>query len=517
MANIVKYSRVSSDDQIKNFSVPQQNDDLDKWAEQRGHTIVASFSDEGFSAWNFDRPDWKALVNYCKENKDKVDYVLVALWDRFGRNVIECLTWIDVMNQKYGIEVNSISQWIDFRVPESDLMLSIYLTNGQVYLKRLKINTQTGIKSAWEKGYYPNGAPFGYDNVRINGRGSIAPNSDAQIVKWIFETYTTMPVGIRELITMTRRRWGKSPTRTGMHLLLKRVAYTGYVNVPADGENPAYITQGVHEGIIDLQTFEKAQEILEGKAPARSFRKDIDENLPLRPHLICPRCGRSLTGSASKGRSRYYYYYHCNAPCKARYKSEDAHDQFYGLLSAIKPSPAVLALFEELLTRELQQVQKDGKKRLKEIYKQTIELNQQIDEAEDMVFDGRIKQEVFERGKSKRLREIELLEHEAKQIESVGKENISWVKETCLLLKNIDSFYRDADFDTKTKLTGSIFPEKLTFDENGYRTTTVNPLITALMAGNPDFINQKAQKKDTNFLVSCSVAGAGLEPATFGL
>ena len=35
--------------------------------------------------------------------------------------------------------------------------------------------------------------------------------------------------------------------------------------------------------------------------------------LQLRGHLICPKCGKLLIGSAFKGRSGKYYYYHYDA------------------------------------------------------------------------------------------------------------------------------------------------------------------------------------------------------------
>src|SRR5581483_8523973 len=35
------------------------------------------------------------------------------------------------------------------------------------------------------------------------------------------------------------------------------------------------------------------------------------EAFPLRGRLLCPKCGKPMTGSVSRGRSRQYAYYHC--------------------------------------------------------------------------------------------------------------------------------------------------------------------------------------------------------------
>ncbi|MEO7978051.1 zinc ribbon domain-containing protein [Flavobacterium sp.] len=42
-------------------------------------------------------------------------------------------------------------------------------------------------------------------------------------------------------------------------------------------------------------------------------------HLPLRGYLLCPECGKLLTGSPSKGRNQYYRYYHCASSCGVRF------------------------------------------------------------------------------------------------------------------------------------------------------------------------------------------------------
>ena len=67
--------------------------------------------------------------------------------------------------------------------------------------------------------------------------------------------------------------------------------------------------------------------------------------LPLRGFLVCPACGRMLTGSASKGRNQYYYYYHCNASCGTRFKAENANSLFIKELRKYVPNPGMNALY----------------------------------------------------------------------------------------------------------------------------------------------------------------------------
>ena len=61
-----------------------------------------------------------------------------------------------------------------------------------------------------------------------------------------------------------------------------------------------------------------------------------DENLPLRGFLVCPDCGGVITGSASRGRSQRYYYYHCKSPCGVRHRADLANDIFLNGLKELE-------------------------------------------------------------------------------------------------------------------------------------------------------------------------------------
>ena len=84
-------------------------------------------------------------------------------------------------------------------------------------------------------------------------------------------------------------------------------------------DEETYLVQSHHEPIIQAKTFNKVQLILDGNKKTERpeyFKNTVkDVNLPLRGFFFCPDFGRNLTGSASKGRSNRYYYYHCLSSC----------------------------------------------------------------------------------------------------------------------------------------------------------------------------------------------------------
>jgi site-specific DNA recombinase len=70
----------------------------------------------------------------------------------------------------------------------------------------------------------------------------------------------------------------------------------------------------------------------------------------VRGFLICPRCGKLLTGSKSKGHTKYYTYYHCTTGCTCRFNAETVNKEFIYELKKMVPRPEVEILCKNALT-----------------------------------------------------------------------------------------------------------------------------------------------------------------------
>jgi site-specific DNA recombinase len=88
--------------------------------------------------------------------------------------------------------------------------------------------------------------------------------------------------------------------------------YCGKIHIRKFKDEEALLVQGQREPIISEAVFYEVQDVINGRSKKVNDATKIscDNMLPLRGFLICPRCGKMLTGSASKGRNSYYYYYH---------------------------------------------------------------------------------------------------------------------------------------------------------------------------------------------------------------
>src|SRR3982750_2930745 len=102
--NAILYIRVSTDDQAeKGFSLPTQQDKLERFCKSKGIHVLKIFS-EDYTAWKgFDRPEYKELRKYVSENKKNIDYLLFTQWSRFSRDSATAQTEIKSLS-KFGIE-----------------------------------------------------------------------------------------------------------------------------------------------------------------------------------------------------------------------------------------------------------------------------------------------------------------------------------------------------------------------------------------------------------------------------
>ncbi len=79
------------------------------------------------------------------------------------------------------------------------------------------------------------------------------------------------------------------------------------------------------------------------------------------------------------------------------------------------------------------------------------------------------------------------------------------------LISNIEFYYDECETEIKKKLISSIFPEKIYFENNKYRTTKMNEAFALIYSADKGYRKQKPGK---NAGQSSMAPPAGLEPAT---
>ncbi len=506
-------ARVSSDEQAKGYSLDVQTDSLTNHCQRNDIAIVHSFK-EDFSAKTFDRPAFKLFLKFAKANKGKIDLLLFTSWDRFSRNIAEAYEMIGIL-KKLGIQPCAIEQPLDMTVPENKAMLAFYLALPEIENDRRSIKVLGGIRGAWKKGRWVNCAPRGYKNTRDeNNKPIILPGESADSVRYAFEQ-TAKGVSQTE-IRIELLKQGKEINKSVLSTILRNPVYMGKIPFPAENGEDGYLIDGIHEPLISEQIFYKVQEILNGNLQKRNRPAVTTKRneLPLRGVLKCSNCDSPMTGSPSRSRSgKQYFYYHCNTCKKTRFRSDEANKKMESVLNCFTPSEDILTLYREMLKDALGQKTKKTTVQLTSLKEKLNTLQTRLLNLQDMFADKQISVSEYQNLKSKY--EVQLIEvkSELTEVNGSGKEIEQMIDRGIDQIKQLNKLYSEISIERKSRLLGSIFPEKVVFENNKYRTTNLNQAILLYLNIDKGLREKKTGQLNEFLELSGSVPGAGIEPA----
>jgi site-specific DNA recombinase len=224
-----------------------------------------------------------------------------------------------------------------------------------------------------------------------------------------------------------------------------------------------------------------------------------------------------MTGSASKGNGGKYFYYHCQPGCKQRFKAQEANEIFIKELRKIRVHSEILEAYYEALKDKFRQNEKDNVKTLQKMNEEIKKHQDRINQAQQLMLDGELDLAEYKLVKKRYEGMVNELSKEKVNLESVDSNYIEYLSKGVEVLKSIDKSYQAADLAIKQKIIGSIFPEKLIFENNKYRTNRINSVVGLITQRNNKLLGHKKGLKENLFFQSSRVGPAGIEPATHRL
>lgn len=510
MKNVLLYLRVSTDEQAeKGYSLQSQEEKLLNYCKHKGYNVLEVFK-EDYSAWKgFKRPAYSKLSSYIAKHRNRVDGVLFTQWSRFSRGYTHSVNEIKRLCD-LGIEPNAIEQLVDLSIPENHYLLAIYLTAPQVENERLSIRVKDGMRKALKLGRWQGKAPYGYKN-NIATKLIEIDNEQAKVVKLSFELMST-GLYTAEHVRREMKSKGLSVSKQGFLNMLQNVLYMGKVKVPALKSEVEQIINGLHQLIVTEELFNDVQLVLLGKKKSyKGITKN--ENTPLIGFLCCPKCNRQMTGSGSRGNGGVYHYYHCQRKygCKNQFSAIKANDLFEVYLRSFQPSKRLIGLYTMILEEVFNSNGLDSETRQQSLKTEINRLNDQQNQAALKNIEGGLTDE--------RYKEVERMLEDKKAQYQIELSNIqkfepefnTYVSNSTLLLADLAAYYQNHDAETKKRIAGSIFPEKIFFENEKYRTTKTNEIIE-LLSNVDKGLNENSLAK--NAKLSSSALPVGLEPTT---
>ena len=440
---ILALSRVSTDEQAKTgYSLDIQEETILEYCLKNNIQVVKKFR-EDHSAKNFNRPEFKNYLEFAKKNKNKIDYLLVTTWDRFSRNTTDSYEMIRRL-KGYGVEVQAVQQPLDLSIPESKVLLAIYLTMPHVDNERRGMKVKEGMRAAIKAGRWTGKAPRGYLNSRDeSNKPLIIKSEEAHHILYAFTEFSKGMKTQIEIIDELSRK-GVCIRKNTFSRILRNILYISKLRVRALDNEPEYFVNGKHEPIVRSEVFFRVQELLtknqvESKHPQFHTKR---EELPLRGFLLCNSCNGKMTGSASRGRNgKRHFYYHCNTCKKTRHRAALVNDSMEKMLSKISLSSEVEELY--LLITKL--IFEDGEKSLKKekelSTKKQVELNTKLDRLDNLLLGGNLEIEDYNQMKSRLKNELGKLKSRKTEIKLNRSEFEKYISSGLGLLKNLESSY----------------------------------------------------------------------------
>lgn len=349
MKSAFLYVRVSTDEQKRRgYSLPEQEDRLIRYCEAN-NIFVRGIYREDFSAKDFNRPEWKKLVSELRKGRTKEENnILFIKWDRFSRNIQYAYEMLGIL-RKLNVSAMAIDQQIDLSIPESSVMLAIYLSVPEAENTRRAMNTLNGIRKAKEMGRYPNRAPVGYVNMAsLDGRKIIVPKQpEGGIIRWVFQQLAKNIYKIGQVNEMAVHK-GLRCTTSNFSKLIRNPVYCGLIPLKL-GDGDTMMVKGIHEPLISEALFYEVQDVINTKRRIMTIKDDFRPTFFLTGFLICPLCCKRLTGSFSHGNTRKYAYYHCRKGCKARVRADKLNESYMNQLQKLELSEMAADLFGTIL------------------------------------------------------------------------------------------------------------------------------------------------------------------------
>jgi site-specific DNA recombinase len=315
---VALYVRVSTQEQAKEgYSVGEQTDRLRKFAEAHDWCIVKVYTDAGHSGANTDRPALQQMIDDLKAGK--IDKVLVYKLDRLSRSQKDTLELIEDVFLPNGTDFESMTEKLDTSTPQGRLFLGILAAFAQLEREMIRERMSMGMYARVKEGKWRGGnhIPFGYDYEPALEK-LVVNEYESMIVKNLFEDFTEgMPLYTitNKMIKNGHMLHNGKVDRRNLRYILRNKTYCGYMKYQDE-----YI-KGLHDPIIDEETYEKAQAILDVNKERfeRAGYKTgtAAQTTHLGGLLYCARCGAKY--SKSKSGSNIYGY-HTNYTCYSRHK-----------------------------------------------------------------------------------------------------------------------------------------------------------------------------------------------------
>ncbi len=481
----VLYLRVSTEEQVDNFSLDTQRDICTKEALKRGFEVTETFREEGRSAKTITgRPVLIELLEYCRKNKHSVQAVIVYRLDRISRITADYLA-IRKKLTELGVTIISASEPTGDS-PTEKLVETILAGFAQLDNDIRSERSKNGLRARYLSGMIVTGqVPLGYI-VQVGY--AVKDPATWDLMKKAWDMMATGSKSLQEMADLMNE-WGLREHKGKKEYLIRAQRanvifrnkfYLGKLTSKTYKEEIG----GKHVPMITEEQYYRVQATLDGRNPnmvALAKRTHVNPDFPLRRIVRCGTCGMGMTGGWSKGRHAKYAYYRCGGVCRGvATKTDTLETKLLETLKQFTPRKECLSLFISFLYRAYQA-------RISRLQKIKAQSDLEIDELKalrktlvEKNLAGVYSDEIFKE-QNQMLESRMTMAQVVKDDATIDRYNIDEVTTFIrTLLADLGEAYKRSSLSQIKVLLGSMFPSGIAWCADGTLNHTISPLYQSI-------------------------------------
>ena len=302
---------------------------------------------DGFTGSNFERPDFKKMMEDVKEGR--TNCIIVKDLSRFGRNYLDAGEYIEKIFPFLGVRFIAVNDNYDSLGEKSasdDLVIPFKNLINEAYCRDISVKVRTQLEIKRKSGQYIGAfAVYGYMKDETDKNRLIVDEYAADIVRdifaWKLEGMSPQDIAVRlnqsgilspmeykkslgmKFATSFKANAQAAWSANSVLRILKNPVYIGVLTQGKE-TTPSYkvrkriikpedewaVIPDSHEPIVRREDFETVQKVL----TLDTRRSPDDSNVQLFSGMVfCGECGASMVRKTGPSGNKKYVYYVCSA------------------------------------------------------------------------------------------------------------------------------------------------------------------------------------------------------------